>query len=266
MNINGITRTAVNAEATKGFPEFVEKLESYPLNLESTISSVLGSDVWNTLDRSERISLGKAIKSNIECGNLKGILPISTPAGQNQKYKRVGIVEMLTVFTCDYWGDGKSIEEILKANQALNNYAFVKCWFKVNSKEDSVELYCEALNIKGDSLFNAKPFKKELDFFVNQKIERGNSEFKAILALWYAFDRVFENRDELKANGINSICFLAPNEQMMRRIGGLKFNTSTNSYDYTEFIQRNFAQFREGELREIPFRKGIISLLNNEIK
>jgi hypothetical protein len=263
MSVNVLTRIVANSNSTKGFEEFVRTVSKYPTGIDTTLQNVLGHEAWEELDRSEKIKLGKAVMSNVKNGSLTGLQAIDTPLGKNQIYRVVGKVRWLTIFATEYLVSEKNIETILNLNRNKTELAFVRCTCH-NDNNDVVTLNVEAILPSGDAIFKSKPRSMLLGEYEGRKIEQGNFEFKTILTLWYAFDRVFEERELLKQKNIKTVCFLAPNEKMMLREAEGKFDTLNNSFDYTSYIQNSFAQFKKEGLRELPFKHSIISPSNSE--
>ncbi len=256
-------RSIATANNTNGFQEFIEGISKYPIGVETTIANIIGSEVWNNMNRGDKIRLGKAIMTNIKSGNLKGLEPIETPSGQNQLYKVKSRIEMLSIFTSQYWGETDNVEELLKANKELKNFAFIKCSYITN--KTNVILKTKAISSENKELYTTE-LVVDMNYFTKKNFNPKNYECKAILCLWYAYESVFNNRELLKLKGINSVCFIAPNNQMMERICGLRFDTKMSEYAYNEFIQQNFFQFKPNEVKELPFIHGIISSKNNNIK
>lgn len=261
MGVNAITRTAAIANETKGYPEFLNGMKTMPKNISVSTEAVLG-DEWTKLDRSDKIKLGKAIMSNIKNGNLIGIVADKTIAGKAQTYKRIGEVDMRTIFSAPLWAIVDSMSKVFEMNSNLGtNWVYMKCFW-----EDGETFVCKILDTKGAEICEHFERKVSKAFFEKNEHSGTNEEFKAIISLWYGLDRAFENSKMLKEKGIDSICFLAPNAQMMTRIAAEKFDTSANSYDYTDFIQKQFADFKEAGIRELPFKYGIYALHNTELK
>lgn len=261
MSVNAITRTAAIAIETKGYLEFLDGMKIMPKNISVSIEAVLG-DGWMNMDRSDKIKLGKAIMSNIKNGNLMGIVADQTIAGKAQTYKRVGEVDMRTIFSAPLWAIVDSMDKVFDMNPNLGtNWVYLKCFY-----EDGETFVCEILDTKGAEICAHFERKVSKAYFEKNELAGTNEEFKAIISLWYGFDRAFENAEMLREKGIDSICFLAPNAQMMARVAAEKFDTSANSYDYTDFIQKQFADFKEGGIRELPFKFGIYALYNSELK
>lgn len=263
--INGIVRGVANANDTKGFKEFVKNISNYAVGSEITLQNVIGQQTWNGLNRSDKIKLGKAVMNNVRNGSLTGLEAVNTPAGKNQIYRVSGRIRMLTIFTTEYLGRGESVEKILELNKDKLGIVFVRCFF-VSNHDDSIVLNVEGiLPNEKEPIFRAK---RELSLGTcnGKKIEKGNYEFKAILSLWFGFDRVFEERKMLLEKNIKTVCFLAPNDQMISRVAGLKFDEPLNEFEYTQYIQENFAQFKQDQLRELPFLHCAISLKNEQLR
>lgn len=267
MNINSNVRSAANAIKTIGFNEFILNISRFPKGTEVTVANVLGNTLWESMDAGARKSLGKAIRGNINCGNLLGLTPVPTRTGQNQIYQVTDKVSMLTIFSSHDWGSAESIESVLNANSHLKNYAFIKCYHEVVAKNGvQFKVETEAITSCGKLLYRPNPLEIKRTYLDNKGIDYWNIEIRSILALWYGFDKVFENRAELKSNGVSGICFLAANHQMMERVGVKRFDSANSAYSYTALIQEIFAQFKPGELKELPFTHGIISLRNEDIR
>ena len=185
-----------------------------------------------------------------------------TIPGKAQTYKRVGEVDMRTIFSAPLWAIVDSMSDVYAMNPDLGaNWVYIKCYW-----EDGDTFVCRILDAKGTEICESFERKVSRAYFEKNEHAGTNEEFKAIIALWYGLDRAFENAEMLREKGVDSICFLAPNAQMMARVAAEKFNTTANSYDYTDFIQKQFADFKEAGIRELPFKYGIYALHNSELR
>lgn len=268
-SINEQARSAAVAGETEYFNMFIEKAKTYPSNIPFTIEQILGYDTWRLMQSNEKIKLGKAISANIECGNLKGIEATNKVPGKAKNYVRVGDVRMSTFFFECYKGAYYHIQDVFKENTDVlgGDGAFIKCYKRsINDENGNIVLKCEFLDKNGNLIQNAE-FERIVnkEFFEKNILVGKNYEFHAILALWYGYDRVYENQNLLKKIGIKNIGFLAPNDQIMQHIAGYTFNSAYSKYDYTEFIQNIFYEFSDNGLRRLPFSSCIISLTNNEL-
>jgi hypothetical protein len=260
MSVNSITRTAAIANETKGYADFIEGMKKMPVNISTTVDAIL-REQWSDFSKSDRIKLGKAIMSNIKNGNIVGIIAEEFVPGKAQSYKRVSDIEVRTIFSAPLWASVDSMTDVFRMNSNLSsNWMYVKCfWFENNV------FICQFLDHTGKKIVE---YNREIpaSFFEKNGDTGTNEEFKAIVSLWYGLDRAYENIDMIKSYNVDSLCFLAPNEQMMNRIAARKFDTIGNIYKYTDFIQKQFADFKENGIRELPFKYGIYAMLNSELR
>lgn len=275
-SIDARARIAANAMDNPYFKKFVEKLQDYPNNSYFTVETLLGQEEWKKLKADKNtssVAIGRIVSDNIKCNNLTGLKAEASVPGKPQTYKKEGEVILRSFFMPDFLGEFKDMKEL--KNQGIDSQTvLVKCW-RQEKNEDGDTFTVEILDnnyntiLSESRVITEKFFTHYIDSVYDDSVpskDGHNDEFKAIICLWYAYERVYELREELTGKEITKVVFIAPDPQMMRRVCGEKFNSTVNKYDYTGFIQNVFFNYTKDGLKELGFTEYVVTMPNNKIK
>lgn len=270
MKINNKRRDILKAKKVKGFDPFIKNVKGYPLNTPFKIDNVIENE-WNAMNRSERLSLGKTVKSNVQKGVISGLECIPVGQGKPQEYKRVADVVIDESFKCDYVESNKftNMKDLLNSPIVNSNTIIAIGFFEKNENEASSVYRCKLMNAQGEVLAECERDLKD-EFFEQYrndgivKYGEAYAEFRALFCFWYLVDRCFENQNLF--NEENEILFVAPNEQMIKRLAGISFDSQGNSYFYNEMINDLFDAFTKDGYRELKNHYKSTPQLNGDIK
>lgn len=269
--INNKRKLILKAKAVKGFNQFITKVKVYPINTKFTIEYVI-PDIWANLGTSERISLGRTVKTNVQEGTITGLECIPVSRGKQQEYQRIADVIVDEPFKCDYFKSQKfnSKKDLLECSLIDKDTAIAIGYFEQNEQGEVTTYYCKVIDAQGNIL--VEPCKRDLrdEFFEQYRNEgivkygEAYAEFRALFSFWYLVDRCYENQNLL--NGKNEILFVAPNEQMVTRLAGIRFDSQANSYFYNDMINDLFEAFKKDGYRELKIDYKSTSQHNSDIK
>lgn len=269
--INNKRKLILKAKEVKGFNEFIDRVKEYSIGYSFTIENMI-KDTWQGMSRSERLSLGRTIKTNVQEGTITGLEFVSVSQGKPQEYIKIANITVEESFKCDYFESQKfNTEKDLLAFSLVDKDAAIAIgYYDKNEAGELTTYHCKVIDSQGNVL--VEPCKRDLkdkffEQYRNENIKKngeGNVEFKALFSFWYLVDRCYENQNLL--NEKNEILFVAPNEQMLRRLAGIRFDSQANSYFYNDMIHDLFGAFQKDGYRELEFKYRSTAQYNSDIK
>lgn len=259
--INAKAASAIKLQNAAGFQELMQGFSKYNPGAVIMLPQVVGQQKWNEMNSGQKVTLGKLVKNNIDSGNLTGLEPLDTPKGMSQQYQITEMVKFKNYFVVPF---NHMIEIIEGQIQMEADELYVFTTYDLNGNKVTLKAVIMYL----ENVIGSYKRDKLIGKCGTEIIRDNNNEFPAIQAVWYGFDRLFENLSELcVGKEIRKIYIIGSNPQMVKRIAGNQFdNEAVNMYHYTEYIQQNFSQFMPGELRGIEIPVELAACHNDDIK
>lgn len=69
--------------------DLLDRINTYPSSAEFDVSMLMGRDLWNTYDRSTKLSLARTLSRKINDGTIKNVVPVGRSSSNVTIYKKL---------------------------------------------------------------------------------------------------------------------------------------------------------------------------------
>lgn len=258
-----INNNAVGAKLVSNpmFQKFISTIKSYPLGTVFTIRGCFTDFDWQSSDKSVRLSLGRLVKNNIDCGNIVGIECIPRNLTNNtQKYKVIGTISFLQKLLIPYEGVFSDYEILLDKLNTCVNSAVIYYKSTITNNSLDLKITCKKCGIPQTTLFTVHKITT-----LPSDLDINNRNTHALFSIWTSLVTLWTNELTLIQNNINNVYICSSNRSMLERCAGVIVD-QPNNQNYEAIIQDLLNDFINGNKFALSINLKAISITSDIYK